>query len=80
MEQQKNELKRQVTKLKNEKKTQLSVAYEYLTNGIQLTKYGRRGKPKPMYIYLYEKSICWRDPKDMSLPDMKKKQDRQISL
>jgi len=80
MEQQKNELKRQVTKLKNEKKTQLSVAYEYLMNGIQLIKYGRRGKPKPMHIYLFEKLICWRDPTDMSLPNLKKKNDRQIPL
>jgi hypothetical protein len=43
-------------------------------------KYGRRGKPKPMHVFMYEKTICWRDPKDLNLPNFKKSNERQIPM
>jgi hypothetical protein len=68
----KRELKRQHVAMKLEKKTNLSIATEYLQNGVNMIKFGRRGKPKPMHIYLYDKKICWRDPKESSHPNSKK--------
>lgn len=75
----KQDLKRQLKLLKTEKKTNLSIASEYLQNGATFIKYGRRGKPKPMHIFMFERTICWRDPRDTSLPNLKNG-ERQIPL
>jgi hypothetical protein len=33
-----------------------------------------------MHIFMFEKLICWRDPKDTSLPNAKKSGERQMPL
>jgi hypothetical protein len=76
----KQELKRQHIAIKQERKTVLSVATDYLRNGVNMVKYGRRGKPKPMHIYMADRKICWRDPKATSQTNSKKSKDRQIPI
>ena len=48
-------------------------AFEFLMNGTTFVKYGQKGAPKPRHIFLHEKFICWRDPKAMTVPDLKSK-------
>ena len=56
-------------------------ALEFLMNGLTFVKYGQKGAPKPRHIFLHDKFICWRDPKDISIPDLKtKKRKRYIPL
>ena len=50
-------------------------------NGATFIKYGKKGTPKPRHVFLYDKFICWRDPKDMRQPDVKaKRKKRMIAL
>lgn len=50
--------------------TELSEAMEILTNGATFIKYGRRGKPKPMQVFLVEKAISWREPGSTEMPKL----------
>lgn len=58
----KSELKKQKTLHLNQRKLELSEAMEYLSNGQTFLKYGRRGKPKPRHVFLFDKAIKWRVP------------------
>ena len=52
-----------------------------MMNGATFIKYGKKGAPKPRHVYLFEKFLCWRDPKDMSQPNVKAKSKyRMIAL
>lgn len=44
-----------------------------MMNGATFIKYGKKGAPKPRHVFLFEKFLCWRDPKDMSQPNIKAK-------
>lgn len=50
---------------------QLSEAQEFLTNGVTLLKYGRRGKAKPRHIFMIDKALSWREPGTKSVPNSK---------
>lgn len=51
-------------------------------NGATFIKYGKKGAPKARHVFLHEKFLCWRDPKDMRMPDLKSKRKikRMIEL
>ena len=52
-----------------------------MMNGATFIKYGKKGAPKPRHVFLFEKFICWRDPKDMSPPNIKaKSKNRMIAV
>ena len=56
-------------------------AFEYMMNGATFIKYGKKGIPKPRHVFLFDKFICCRDPKDMGQPDVKaKRKKRMIAL
>ena len=63
-------------------KRNIGEAFEYMMNGATFIKYGKKGAPKARHIFLHDKFICWRDPKDMRLPDLKSKRKikRMIEL
>jgi hypothetical protein len=62
-------LRKKKEKEKNEQRKTLvetlGEAFENLNNGVIFIKYGKWGKPKPRHVFMQEKFICWRDPKDL---------------
>ena len=58
---------------KNLQRKTLGEAFENLNNGVIFIKYGKWGKPKPRHVFMQEKFICWRDPKDLQSITLPKK-------
>lgn len=70
------ELRKKKEKEKNEQRKTLvetlSEAYENLINGVVFIKYGKWGKPKARHVFMQDKFICWRDPKEIYPPTLPK--------
>ena len=43
-------------------------------------KYGKRGAPKSRHVFAHGTYLCWRDPRDDSLPNTKKEGVRNIPI